>query len=216
MSGARFVLTLSCPNRPGIVATVSAALFEGGFNILDAQQFDDVETGNFFMRVAFNATGEDAGAEALNARFAEIADALRHDLDAARERRRTKRVALLVSRFDHCLVDLLYRWRSGELPMEPVCDHRQLSARDLRAHRFRRHPVPPLPITKQTKMEQEAKLWETVRESKADLDRARPLHADPVRRARRQTVRASASTSTTRSCPASRARSPIIRRMSAA
>ena len=50
----RHILTLSCVNRPGIVAKVSAALFEGGFNILDAQQFDDTETGDFFMRVEFN------------------------------------------------------------------------------------------------------------------------------------------------------------------
>ena len=62
MSGARYVLTISCPNRPGIVAAVSTALFEGGFNILDAQQFDDVETGAFFMRVAFNVVAESDGA----------------------------------------------------------------------------------------------------------------------------------------------------------
>ena len=54
MPPTRYVLTLSCANRPGIVAAVSTALFEGGFNILDAQQFDDTETGIFFMRVAFN------------------------------------------------------------------------------------------------------------------------------------------------------------------
>ena len=57
MSSARHILTLSCVNRPGIVAKVSTALFDGGFNILDAQQFDDVETGDFFMRVVFNASG---------------------------------------------------------------------------------------------------------------------------------------------------------------
>ena len=55
MSSERHILTLSCANRPGIVAKVSAALFDGGFNILDAQQFNDAETGNFFMRVEFNA-----------------------------------------------------------------------------------------------------------------------------------------------------------------
>ena len=55
MSAQRNVLTLSCSNRPGIVAKVSTALFEGGFNILDAQQFDDTETGNFFMRVVFDS-----------------------------------------------------------------------------------------------------------------------------------------------------------------
>src|SRR5579859_1852290 len=103
MSAARFVLTLSCPNRAGIVAAVSTALFEGGFNILDAQQFDDVETGNFFMRVAFNGASEGANSEALRARFAGTAQpfAMTWTLRAADER---KRVALLVSRFDHCLV----------------------------------------------------------------------------------------------------------------
>ena len=55
MSAPRYILTLSCANRPGIVAKVSTALFDGGFNILDAQQFDDTETGDFFMRVEFNA-----------------------------------------------------------------------------------------------------------------------------------------------------------------
>ena len=63
MSSARHILTLSCANRPGIVARVSAALFDGGFNILDAQQFDDTETGNFFMRVEFNAAKADSGVE---------------------------------------------------------------------------------------------------------------------------------------------------------
>jgi formyltetrahydrofolate deformylase len=80
-----------------------------------------------------------------------------------------KRVALLVSRFDHCLVDLLYRWRSGELPMEPVAiianypreTYAHLDIEDIPFHH--------LPVTRQTKMEQEAKLWETVREARADI-----------------------------------------------
>jgi len=80
-----------------------------------------------------------------------------------------KRVALLVSRFDHCLVDLLYRWRSGELPMEPVCVIANY-ARDTYAHiDFGDIPFHHLPVTKQTKMEQEAQVWETVRASGADL-----------------------------------------------
>jgi formyltetrahydrofolate deformylase len=168
MAPARFVLTLSCPNRPGIVATVSNALFEGGFNIFDAQQFDDAETGQFFMRVAFNAAREDATGETMRAGFSEIADrfGMTWTLRANEER---KRVALLVSRFDHCLVDLLYRWRSGELPMQPVAiianypreTYEHLDIEDIPFHH--------LPVTRQTKMEQEAKLWETVREARADI-----------------------------------------------
>ena len=119
MSVARHVLTLSCANRPGIVAKVSAALFEGGFNILEAQQFDDTETGNFFMRVAFNGASETANVEALRSEFAALASAMKMKWSMRGEDQR-KRVAMLVSRFDHCLVDLLYRWRSGELPMEIV------------------------------------------------------------------------------------------------
>jgi formyltetrahydrofolate deformylase len=168
MSAARYVLTLSCPNRPGIVAAVSTALFEGGYNIFDAQQFDDVETGNFFMRVVFNEAESNANAEALRARFAEIASQLqmKWTLRAMQEK---KRVALLVSRFDHCLVDLLYRWRSDELPMEPVCVIANYPRETYENIDFGDIPFHYLPVTKQTKMEQEAKLWETVREAKADV-----------------------------------------------
>src|SRR5208337_1672566 len=119
MSSPRHILTLSCANRPGIVARVSTALFDGGLNILDAQQFDDTETGNFFMRVEFNAARADADAEALRATFGAIARDLGMEW-SMRPSDQRKRVALMVSRFDHCLVDLLYRWRSGEMPMEPV------------------------------------------------------------------------------------------------
>ena len=168
MSGARYVLTFSCPNRPGIVAAVSTALFESGFNILDAQQFDDVETGNFFMRVAFNAAGAQAGADAFRAQFTEIAGrfGMNWTLRGADDK---KRVAMLVSRFDHCLVDLLYRWRSGELPMEPVCIIANYPRETYEHIDFGDIPFHHLPITKQTKMEQEAKLWETVRESGAEV-----------------------------------------------
>ena len=168
MSGARFVLTLSCPNRPGIVAAVSTALFDGGFNILDAQQFDDIETGNFFMRVAFNAASQAADAEALRARFAETSS--RFEMNwTLRRMDENKRVALLVSRFDHCLVDLLYRWRSGELPMEPVAIIANYPRETYASIDFGAIPFHYLPITRQTKMEQETKLWETVREAKADV-----------------------------------------------
>jgi formyltetrahydrofolate deformylase len=168
MPTTRRVLTLSCVNRPGIVARVSTLLFEGGFNILDAQQFDDTETGNFFMRVEFNGASETADVEAMRARFAELAKefAMSWTLRGENER---KKVALLVSRFDHCLVDLLYRWRSGELPMDVVAilanypreTYEHLDIDDI--------PFHYLPVTKQTKMEQEQKLWETVRDSKADV-----------------------------------------------
>lgn len=168
MSPARHILTLSCVNRPGIVAKVSAALFGGGFNILDAQQFDDVETGDFFMRVVFNAAAAHADLEGLRGTF----EAIGADFAMAWSMRpadRLKRVVLMVSRFDHCLVDLLYRWRSGELRMAPVAiiaNH----PRELYAHiDFGDIPFHCLPVTRETRMEQEAEAWKIIRSANADL-----------------------------------------------
>lgn len=160
------VLTLSCPNRPGIVAEVANHLFAQGGDIRDAQQFDAVETGTFFMRVicagAINLPGMRAG-------FAPIAEkyAMRWQL---RDRAERRRVLLLVSKFDHCLVDLLYRWRLGELAMEPVgivSNH----PRETYAHWGDLGGIPfhYLPVSPATKLEQETGLWHVIRDSGADL-----------------------------------------------
>ena len=168
MSVARHILTLSCANRPGIVAKVSTALFEGGFNILEAQQFDDTETGSFFMRVAFNGATEAADVAALRAQFAALASAMAMKWSMRAEHEK-KRVALLVSRFDHCLVDLLYRWRSGELAMEVVAIIANYPRETYDHIDFDDIPFHYLPVDKQTKMEQETQVWETVRAAKADV-----------------------------------------------
>jgi formyltetrahydrofolate deformylase len=168
VSSTRHILTLSCVNRPGIVAKVSAALFDGGFNILDAQQFDDIETGDFFMRVSFNPAQSHANVETFRDTFKAIAIgfAMTWSMRSVDQR---KRVVLMVSRFDHCLVDLLYRWRSGELAMEPVAIIANYP-RETYAHiEFGDIPFHHLPITKQTKMEQEAQAWELIRSASADL-----------------------------------------------
>ncbi len=168
MSSARHILTLSCVNRPGIVAKVSAALFDGGFNILDAQQFDDVETGDFFMRVVFNASAPEENVERLRETFKAIATGLAMTW-SMRTVDQLKRVVLMVSRFDHCLVDLLYRWRSGEIRMDPVAIIANYP-RDTYAHiDFGDIPFHCLPITRQTKMEQEARAWEIIKSAQADL-----------------------------------------------
>jgi formyltetrahydrofolate deformylase len=168
VSSTRHILTLSCVNRPGIVAKVSAALFDGGFNILDAQQFDDIETGDFFMRVSFNPAQSHANVETFRDTFKAIAIgfAMTWSMRSVDQR---KRVVLMVSRFDHCLVDLLYRWRSGELAMEPVAIIANYP-RETYAHiEFGDIPFHYLPVTKQTKMEQEAQAWEGIKSAKADL-----------------------------------------------
>ena len=162
------VLTLSCRNRPGIVAAVSTHLFEAGCNILDAQQFDDVETGLFFMRVVFNpvegrgaAPDLASGLDALGDRFG-----MSWSLRDAGERRR---VMLLVSRFDHCLADLLYRWRIGEMPIEITAIVSNYP-RETYAHLdFGDIPFHHLPVRRDTKMEQEAQIWSLVQETRSDL-----------------------------------------------
>jgi predicted amino acid-binding ACT domain protein len=115
MSTKPLILTLSCPDRRGIVAAVSAFLAERDCNILDAQQYDDAETGAFFMRVVFAPDGH--GAADLRAQFEAIATtfAMRWSL---RDPAVRKTVMILASQSDHCLSDLLYRWRIGELDME--------------------------------------------------------------------------------------------------
>jgi formyltetrahydrofolate deformylase len=167
-SPARYVLTLSCPNRPGIVATVSQALFDNGFNILDAQQFDATETGFFFMRVEFNPATPSADVPAMREKFGAIAQNFKMDwrMRAVDER---KKVALLVSRFDHCLADLIYRWRNGELPMDIVAIIANYPRQTYEHIDFDRIPFHYLPVTKETKMEQEASVWETVRDANADI-----------------------------------------------
>jgi formyltetrahydrofolate deformylase len=168
MSSARHILTLSCANRPGIVSGVSTALFKAGFNILDAQQFDDTETGNFFMRVEFNAARAESDAQALRATF----EAFAGDFGmtwSVRPSDQRKRVALMVSRFDHCLVDLLYRWRSGEMPMDPVAIIANYPRESYAHIDFGDIPFHYLPITRQTKMEQEAQVWDVIKSARADL-----------------------------------------------
>jgi len=167
MPGAQFILTLSCVNRRGIVSGVSTYLFEHDCNILDAQQFDDTQAGRFFMRVCFDGIEMTAFA-ALRSGFEDLAGRFGMDW-ALRPMAQNKRVMVLVSRFDHCLLDILYRWRVGELPMEMagiVSNH----PRETYAHfDFDGVPFHHLPVTRLTKMEQEAQLWQVIRESRADV-----------------------------------------------
>jgi formyltetrahydrofolate deformylase len=158
------VLTLSCANRPGIVARVSTLVFEHGGNIAEAGQFDDVETGRFFMRMVFD--GADVGA--FERAFAGIADAygMRWTL---RPRGAARRVLLLVSRFDHCLVDLLYRWRIGELPMEPVAIVSNHPAEALAHLDLAGIPFHHLPVTAATRAAQEAELLALIERTGAEL-----------------------------------------------
>jgi formyltetrahydrofolate deformylase len=164
---ASYVMKLSCRNRPGIVAGVSDFLFRHGYNILESRQFDDTIGGSFFMRVVFNAV-EGARAGNLQEEFAELAQKFGMTW-SIRPRMQNRRVMILVSRFDHCLVDLLYRRRIGELAMEVtavVANH----PLDLYAHvDLQGIPFHFLPTRKEAKREQEEKVLQLIRATDTEL-----------------------------------------------
>ncbi|WP_427791541.1 formyltetrahydrofolate deformylase [Brevundimonas diminuta] len=109
------ILTLSCPDRHGIVAAVSAFLLQRDANISDAQQFGDAQSGQFFMRVVFEPSERDSE-QAIRDAFAPLAEPF--EMEWTLRGPEPRRVMILTSRFDHCLADLLYRWRIDELPMQ--------------------------------------------------------------------------------------------------
>lgn len=162
-----YILTLSCDDRPGIVAEVSGLLFGEGGNILEAQQFHDVETGRFFMRVVF-ALAKETAAQAIERKFEAVAGkyGMRWGLRAKNERRR---VLILVSKFDHCLGDLLYRMRLGELNMDVVGVVSNHPKEALNISLIGDIPYHHLPIAKDTKPQQEAQIKKIIDETGAEL-----------------------------------------------
>lgn len=167
MSAIRQILKLSCPDRPGLVAGVARLLADNGGNILDSEQFNDTETKRFFMRVVFELA-EGSSLEGLRALFTPYAEENGMDwtLRSADERRK---VMLMVSKFDHCLGDLLYRHRIGEMPMDVVgiiCNHPREA---LKISLLGDIPFHHLPITKDTKPQQEAQIKALVTETGAEL-----------------------------------------------
>jgi formyltetrahydrofolate deformylase len=139
-------LLLACPDQPGLIARVSGFLAESGLNIVDVDQHSSAE-GRFFMRMVFDRVPE-AEREGLEMRFArEIGEPFAMDY-GFHETSRTRRVAVMVSREDHCLSDLLWRWRNGDLGGEIACvisnhpDHRdQVEAVGLPFHRVSVEPA---------------------------------------------------------------------------
>jgi len=151
-------LVVSCADRPGIVAAVSRFLFDSGANIVDSSQHStDAVGGTFFLRMEFTLP-LDARPD-FEARFgAEIAEPLRMSWRVWDSRRR-KRIAVLVSRYDHCLLELLWRWRRDELDGEIVLvasNWENLRA-DVDGFGLPYHHVP---VTPQTKPDAEARLLE--------------------------------------------------------
>jgi formyltetrahydrofolate deformylase len=167
MSSSSHILTLSCPDKPGLVAGVARLLADNRGNIRDSQQFNDTESDRFFMRVAFDLAG-DASESALLCAFAPYA--AQHQMDwQVRPTGQRRKVLMMVSKFDHCLGDLLYRERIGELAMEIVgivCNH---PAEALSISLIGDIPFHHLPVTRETKPQQEAVIKELVTQTGAEL-----------------------------------------------
>jgi len=160
-------LSLACDDKPGLVARVAGYVAGRGGNIVDAQQFNDQMNQRFFMRVDFTL-GEGDSPDDWRAGFAVPAaqDGMDWRLRGPGER---KKVLLLVSKFDHCLADLLYRWRIGELAMDVVGIVSNHEAAHLTTAAIGDVPFHHLPITKGTKPEQEARIRALAEDTGADL-----------------------------------------------
>lgn len=161
-----FALNVSCRSKRGIVAAISTFLADQGCNITDSAQFDDVETGQFFMRISFrNETGTTL--DDLSKDFVAIADSLDMTAEFHNELEKMK-VIIMVSRFGHCLNDLLYRWRIGALPIDIVgviSNHMEYQKVVVN------HDIPfhCIKVTRDNKVEAEARQMAIVEDSGADL-----------------------------------------------
>lgn len=163
--GGDHILTLACEDRPGLVADVAGVIAGAGGNIVEAAQFDDRESGRFFMRVVFTPG---ADPHAFAGAFAPLAAerGMRWTYRRAAARRR---VLILVSRFDHCLGDLLYRQRIGELAMDVVGIVANHPRDALATSVIGELPFHHLPVTHDTKPAQEARIRAIVEETGAEL-----------------------------------------------
>lgn len=162
----KYALTVTCPSKRGIVAAIANFLADQGCNITDSAQFDDPETGKFFMRVSFVS---ETGAEQTSLSTDFVALAKDFEMDFAFHDEAVKmKVVIMVSRFGHCLNDLLYRVRIGALPVEIVAvisnhlDYQKVVVNnDIPFYHIR--------VTKENKPEAEAQIMQVVEDTGADL-----------------------------------------------
>jgi formyltetrahydrofolate deformylase len=164
----RYILTATCPGAPGQVAAISGFLAERDCYIFEMSQFDDMVSGRFFARAVFyDHPGKTPSLDRMRQEFQPIARRFQMEW-AIHDILMRPRVLILVSKIDHCLNDLLYRYRNHELKMQisaVVSNHPNL--REI----VEWHEIPfvYLPVTPETRMEQEFRLWEIIQETKTDL-----------------------------------------------
>jgi formyltetrahydrofolate deformylase len=161
-----FILTLSCPQRPGIVRAVTAFLFANGCDIVEHQQFDDPIRGTLFLRTEVVVAGDADAAQLSSAFKEEVADEFEMDFRLSDDS--PQRVLVMVSRLGHCLNDLIFRWRAGSLNADLVAivsNHEDLRPMAEAAGL----PFFHVPVTPESKPHAEQRLLEIVDEYRADV-----------------------------------------------
>ena len=170
MSTSKYILTLSCPDQMGVVHTVSGFLFERGGNIIDSAQFNDTDSDRFFMRVNFEERRSDIDLVTLKTEFAPIAKRFDMDWQLVDEAAKP-RLMIMVSKIGHCLNDLLFRHKSGNLPVDIAAivsnhpDFYQLAA----SYNIPFHHFPLLGGSAEQKAEQERRVLEVFHQQNIDF-----------------------------------------------
>ena len=165
--GQEFILTLSCPDKPGIVYSVSSFLVQHSANIIASQQYGQPDDGRFFMRVHFSVPPPGLAIAELERDFSWVAESF-HMSWRLHDKSEHVRTLIMVSRLGHCLNDLLFRWRSGSLPVDiagVVSNHEDF--RDLtESYKL---PFHHIPVTPETKPAAEAALLSLIDETQTEL-----------------------------------------------
>ncbi len=160
-----YILTITCPDRPGIIHAVSGALLEVGANVLEQEQYSDLDTGLFFARTRFDTDVDDVDRvlDVVSARTADFGTRV-----GLRPESSHRRALIMVSQYDHCLLDLLYRRDAGELPLDIVAI---ASNHEVCRPIAERHAIPfhHLPVTPETKAQQEEALLGLIEALDVDL-----------------------------------------------
>lgn len=160
-----YILSFACPDTTGIIHAISGALLDVGANVLEQEQYSDLETGLFFARTRFETDEEDL--DVVRRAVADRTSSL-EPIIGLRQESAHHRALIMVSQYDHCLLDLLYRWEAGELPLDIVGI---VSNHETCRPIAERHGLPftHLPVTKENKAEQEERLLEIVASANVDL-----------------------------------------------
>jgi formyltetrahydrofolate deformylase len=164
----QFILTITCDDQPGIVSAVTTGLYTAGANIVEAQQFNDPIAERFFMRVVFKLDNDKYEAGLVEEYLREPVKKFALNLNL-RPTDQNKKVIIMVSKQDHCMGDLLYRVRIGELPMDVVAIISNHPKEALKVSMIGDIPYHHLPVTPETKPQQEAQIKRIVEETGAEL-----------------------------------------------